>query len=47
MIQVFIDNSIDFLTDLAAWLVTPVPLAFIGLFILGEIFHLVRRLSDA
>lgn len=45
MIQVFITNSIAFLTDLAAWLVTPVPLIFVTLFIMRYIFYWVRCLT--
>ena len=47
MIQHMITYSIVFLMDLAEWLVTPVPLIFVTLFILVYVFQLVRRLLNA
>ena len=47
MIQRMISYSIVFLMDLAQWLVTPVPLIFVTLFLLVTVFQLVRRLFNA
>jgi len=46
MIQTFITNSMDFLGDLSAWLVTPVPLTFCVLFMLVYVFRIVRGLLN-
>ena len=44
MIHSMIAYSVGFLLDLAAWLITPVPLIFVTLFILAYLFQLVRGL---
>ena len=45
MINVMIANSVAFLVDLAAWLVTPVPLIFVTLFLLIYVCSWVRCLT--
>lgn len=46
MIETMIANSVAFLVDLAAWLVTPVPLIFVVLFVLIYVCSWVRCLID-
>lgn len=46
MIQTMITNSVAFLLDLAAWLITPVPLTFVTLFLLVTVFQMVRGLLN-
>ena len=46
VIYVMIVNSLEFLQDLAAWLITPVPLTFSVLFILAYLFRIVRGLLN-
>lgn len=46
MIHIMIVNSLEFLQDLAAWLITPVPLTFSVLFILAYVFRIVRGLLN-
>lgn len=45
MINIMIANSVAFLADLAAWLVTPVPLIFVTLFLLIYVCSWVRCLT--
>lgn len=43
MISSFVTYSVDFLVSLASWLVTPVPLAFVGL---GLMLFAVRTFKN-
>lgn len=45
MINIMIANSVAFLVDLAAWLVTPVPLIFVTLFFWVRVWSWVRCLT--
>lgn len=42
MIQIFSSNAAGFLTDLAAWLTTPIPLTFAVLLGMVAVFKLIR-----
>lgn len=46
MIYAMIFNSLSFLQDLAAWLITPVPLIFCVLFLMAYLFQVVRGLLN-
>lgn len=45
MIQIFAHNSMSFLEDLCAWLITPVPFTFCVLFAFVFVCQLFRGLS--
>lgn len=42
MIPVFIQNSLGFLSAFADWIVTPVPLSFVGLSLLLFVVRLLK-----